>query len=269
MALRTYGSDTLNDNWAEERSKALRGVLSDFGHREYETTHKTAFSAPRTGSRGSSSQTGWSNAFWKQRRVDPVANPGLLNMTHACTMQQAMRDRPVDDRAFGSLVGRTRPIASLVNRAPEAETTTRAAFGVPKRACRTGHRGLHVPEAPPGGRVESRTEMEDASPDDRSAIQRKGGYRPVGERFMQGEEPAQSTEAQRSWVYSHDPVVKYHDEGVPLAHPPKGLSLDVGEGPRAATANNKRSRSITLEREPATEKGTSVWIDWHIAPGEA
>lgn len=48
------------------------------------------------------------------------------------------------------------------------------------------------------------------------------------------EEPAQSTEAQRSWVYSHDPVVKYHYEGVPLAPPPKGLSLDVGEGPRAA-----------------------------------
>lgn len=50
-----------------------------------------------------------------------------------------------------------------------------------------------------------------------------------------GEEPAQSTEAQRSWVYSHDPVVKYHYEGVPVAPSPKGLSLDVGEGPRAAT----------------------------------
>lgn len=34
-------------------------------------------------------------------------------------------------------------------------------------------------------------------------------------------------------------------------------------------ATNKRSRSVTLEREPAAEKGTSVWIDWHIAPGEA
>lgn len=32
--------------------------------------------------------------------------------------------------------------ASPVNRAPEAETTTRAAFGVPKRACRTGHKGV-------------------------------------------------------------------------------------------------------------------------------
>lgn len=50
-----------------------------------------------------------------------------------------------------------------------------------------------------------------------------------------GEEPAQSTEAQRSWVYSHDTVVKYHDKGVPLARPPKGVSLDVGEGPRAST----------------------------------
>jgi len=34
-------------------------------------------------------------------------------------------------------------------------------------------------------------------------------------------------------------------------------------------ANNKRSRSITLEREPNTKRGTSIWIDWHIAPGEA
>ncbi|CAM9422500.1 unnamed protein product, partial [Hapterophycus canaliculatus] len=50
---------------------------------------------------------------------------------------------------------------------------------------------------------------------------------------------------------------------------PGGLSLDVGEGPRATTAQNKRSRTITLEREPATQKGTSIWIDWHIAPGEA
>ncbi|CAM9861732.1 unnamed protein product [Pylaiella littoralis] len=93
MTLRTYGSDTLNDNWAEERSKALRGVLSDFGHREYDTTHKTAFPVPYIRSRESPRQVGWSQAAWQQRRAEPVANTGLLNMTQACTAQEAMRDR--------------------------------------------------------------------------------------------------------------------------------------------------------------------------------
>ncbi|CAM9252477.1 unnamed protein product, partial [Scytosiphon promiscuus] len=150
-------------------------------------------------------------------------------------------------------------------RLKEPETTTRAAYGTPKRACTAGHRVLHVPNARPGGWVEPRTERRQ-QPDN---IQRTTRSRPIGERFMEGEEPAQSTAAQRCWVYSHDPVIKYHRDGIPVAPSPGGLSLDVGEGSRATTAQNERSRSITLEREPATQRGTSIWIDWHIAPGEA
>ncbi|CAM9861663.1 unnamed protein product [Pylaiella littoralis] len=150
-----------------------------------------------------------------------------------------------------------------------AETTTRAAFGVPRRACRTGHRMLHVPDAPSSGWVEPREYRENSPLGGQDKVRRTTRSRPIGERFMEGADPAQSTAAQRSWVYSHDPVIKYHHEGVPVAPSPRELSLAIGEGRRALTANNKRSRNVTLEREPEIEKGTSVWIDWHIGPGEA
>ncbi|CAN0405281.1 unnamed protein product, partial [Hapterophycus canaliculatus] len=95
---------------------------------------------------------------------------------------------------------------------------------------------LHVPNAPPGGRVEPRTRrglLNTAEKTTRS--------RPIGEMFMEGEEPAQSTAAQRCWVYSHDPVIKYHREGVPVAPSPGGLSLDGGTGPRATTSARGRN----------------------------
>ena len=43
MALRTYGKQTLNDNWTEERAPALKGVIADYGNLEYGTTFGSDF----------------------------------------------------------------------------------------------------------------------------------------------------------------------------------------------------------------------------------
>ena len=43
MALRTYGPQTLNDGWCEERAPALNGVVADYGNREYGTTFDDDF----------------------------------------------------------------------------------------------------------------------------------------------------------------------------------------------------------------------------------
>ena len=49
---------------------------------------------------------------------------------------------------------------------------------------------------------------------------------------LAGEEPSHCTAAQRAWVYSHDPVIKYHEEGVPVAPPAEGLSVTIEASPK-------------------------------------
>ena len=43
MAVRTYGPQTLNDNWFEDHATPLNGVVADYGNREYGTTFKDDF----------------------------------------------------------------------------------------------------------------------------------------------------------------------------------------------------------------------------------
>ena len=43
MATRTYGPQTLNDNWFEDHAKPLNGTIADYGNREYGTTFKNDF----------------------------------------------------------------------------------------------------------------------------------------------------------------------------------------------------------------------------------
>eukprot|EP00904_Undaria_pinnatifida_P006361 jgi/Undpi1/2855/HiC_scaffold_14.g06232.m1 len=275
MALRTYGSDTLNGNWAEERSKPLRGVLSDFGHAAF----------PAVVARGSSGQAGWSRAVMQQQQADPLTHPGHLNMAQAGTIRQAALERPVQDQVPEFLFGRNPSAGGLQRGSKDPETTARAAFGVPRRVSKTAYRALQASGVPNRSRVEEASMQENAS----KVCSRKKS-RPIGERFMEdpcltqlrdrdlntclaGEEPSHCTAAQRAWVYSHDPVIKYHEEGVPVAPPAEGLSVTIEASPKniggPPRAGNRRCRSITLEREPNIQRGTSVWIDFHVGPGEA
>lgn len=54
---------------------------------------------------------------------------------------------------------------------------------------------------------------------------------PIVQITPQGKDSAFDTACQRSWVYSHDSVIKYHREGVPVAPAVEELSIRVGEEP--------------------------------------
>ena len=47
----TYNHKTLNGNWNEERAQPLKGVMVDYGYREYGSTQKEAF-APKVDAYG-------------------------------------------------------------------------------------------------------------------------------------------------------------------------------------------------------------------------
>ncbi|CAM9519359.1 unnamed protein product [Ascophyllum nodosum] len=234
MALKRYSSDTLTGNWKEERSEPLRGVLSDLGHREYQTTHKTSFR--RLPSSEPSDKRFRSNARWRLKAADIRF---LMIHQQAQTVQEAERSSSVEDLDFHALSNRTR-LTGSTSTPKEPETTMRAAFGVPKRVCKTMKRALRAPDGIPCGRGSKEAAIRGQSKGTKLS-------KPVAERFMEGEEPSHSTLAQRSWVCTQDAVVKYYKEGVPVAPPSEGLSLDVGKGPEATSVNNNRCRSITSQ----------------------
>lgn len=65
-------------------------------------------------------------------------------------------------------------------------------------------------------------------------------------RGVAGQDPAQNTAAQRSWMYAQDPVIKYHNEGTPVAARSDGLSISTGDKP-VTIRWNTRCRSAMYQ----------------------
>ncbi|KAJ1447414.1 hypothetical protein M885DRAFT_542901 [Pelagophyceae sp. CCMP2097] len=79
-----YGASTLNQNWFEERSPPLHGVLADYGVRQYATTSKEAFPE-----RASSSTT--SRAAILRQRALSSHEPNVFTMTQKGNAAEALK----------------------------------------------------------------------------------------------------------------------------------------------------------------------------------
>ncbi|ETW02429.1 hypothetical protein H310_05942 [Aphanomyces invadans] len=174
MALRSFRKDTLQDNWYEERSGALQGVLPFDGKNDYCTTNEHDFVNP--------SDLKVRNELHKN--VD-------LRMIRRDNFEQAVKSRPLRDRpesGFGAVLPSRDP--NVDNR--YLETSNQVTFGtmVPTSTLTVPSHQQGVAGGAGGARVERGKAASGAS----------------GEVIKVNSDPQKDTRAQRSWMYSKDPI---------------------------------------------------------------
>ncbi|KAG7395636.1 hypothetical protein PHYBOEH_003393 [Phytophthora boehmeriae] len=167
MALKSYHRETLNDNWYEDRATPLRGVLPTDGVKEYATTTGTDFNG-----------------------AQPAGHRQKQRMINDANISEAMRQTATVDfsRGFRSVIPRPDP-------EPDREmiTTHRRAFiNHFPTSSPTSHAGaMTAAGGPGGGKVE----------------RGKAASGAMGEVYKKSSEPQRDTLAQRSWMYSTDPMI--------------------------------------------------------------
>ncbi|KAG5181282.1 hypothetical protein JKP88DRAFT_241545 [Tribonema minus] len=230
----TYGRSTLYGNWFEDRSRPLKGVLADYGHRSYVTTYST-----QSKTCGQGSPTPCSRAA-KLEAIDSVG----VDMVQHHSMTEVLRPRPVVDAGFNSAVAGemqgTRPQGGAQSKVFCTTTMAQQAGGIQGDG--------HMPEQT------SRTAC--------AAAAGTRSHRPLGERYNADADPHCNTAAQRSWLYSLDPVVKYQQEGVPALEEGPCWVGDAGNALALhADGSARRVRSITARNDPMVTQGVTVWND--------
>mmetsp|Transcript_41717 Transcript_41717/g.111225 ORF Transcript_41717/g.111225 Transcript_41717/m.111225 type:complete len:245 (-) Transcript_41717:209-943(-) len=190
MALKSFGSCTLNDNWFEERAPPLNGVIADYGH--------------RIESKGTaSSRAGVSKAERMKSTVD--GRKGALLMAREENFLESTKPRET--------MRTTSTFKSILPSSDEAVvdmmTTNMNSFG----SATTGPdddellRKTGVAVLPDGSKPWARG---------------RGGHRVekglrtsgvLGEVYKRNSDPQGDTCAQRSWLYYEDPMLKYRKDG--------------------------------------------------------
>jgi hypothetical protein len=178
MATRTYGPQTLNDNWFEDHAKPLNGVVADYGNREYGTTFKDDFKRSDL----VDTRSGW------QARQGARRTKYGLGMVTTDNVQRykdvITRENPSDFRAL-------LPQPMKNETTFYDETTTAAGFGRGKKETLAERKRRT-------GRL-ARSAGNQAKPE--KGMQGSGA---IGERLNVASDPQNDTAAQRSWLYSED-----------------------------------------------------------------
>ncbi|OQR94775.1 hypothetical protein ACHHYP_00925 [Achlya hypogyna] len=172
MSLRSFSKDTLQDNWYEERCEALQGVLPFEEKTRYLTTNEADFVNPRG----------------IQSRHELHKKTPRPRMIRADNYEQAVAARPIGYRpesGFGAVL--PTPDPNHNNR--YLKTINQEAFGYPKAGV---PKHLLVAAGGAGGvRVEHGKAASGAS----------------GEVIRHHPDPQKDTHAQRSWMYTKDPIL--------------------------------------------------------------
>ena len=241
--LKFFNRATLNDNWYEERSKPLNGVIADYGPEfrgagRFDTTAKRDFKVPSK----LEGHTGRSRAE-KQKKIAearanwPSTSLTMVNIeTFPAVAQPRVTDRP--ENGFDALL----PSHSSNQDERYLKTMAQDTFGVGKKTTRTQARRMKNPNAPQaGGAAGGRAEK---------GMNTSGM---AGEVFKTGAEPQHNTAAQRSWLYAKDPAIDIKEFGAPAAKAAFGASLPLGESkigkaaPRVSTTLTKGSGGVFMD----------------------
>eukprot|EP00644_Phytophthora_capsici_P003783 jgi/Phyca11/108445/e_gw1.15.451.1 len=168
MALKSYHRETLNDNWFEERAAPLNGVLPHDGVKEYSTTTGTDFSGAQP------VIPRQKNRMINDGNVDEaIRQTADLNWSRGFRSILPVPD-PEPDRGMISTQHRVH-----INHFPHSQSSTSTA-------------GAMIAAGGPGGRAVERG---------------KAASGAMGEVYRKSTEPQRDTLAQRSWMYSTDPMI--------------------------------------------------------------
>ena len=247
MALRTYGPQTLNDNWFEERAPPLRGVVADYGEKCFDTTNKGTF-------QGLQENKGVGRAETMRRIYAKGANG--LAMAQLDTYEQVTRERisSVPEKGFGSL------LPSHAGHDEERHLTTVSSVAYPREGAgrdniSTQKKLLKEPTAPfAEGRGGARIEKGIAT----SGV--------IGEVFKQGLDPQRNTACQRSWMYQEDPMLHYKLNGLPPNKPHENTSITmVAQRSERYNPFEKNQRHASITKQSATvgvpNPGRNIYLD--------
>mmetsp|Transcript_13046 Transcript_13046/g.45599 ORF Transcript_13046/g.45599 Transcript_13046/m.45599 type:complete len:239 (-) Transcript_13046:217-933(-) len=237
MAGRLYTSATLNANWFEERAPPLKGVVADYGFRELATTAKDTIKNPA-----------------KHREFSKPAGSSRYGMVCRDTLSEATESW-AGGAPTGPSFGAVIPTHPKDYMAREMSTTQGAAFGVaPKK---TRFEKLAEKSA--------RREAPTAKPKKEAGMKASGA---TGEVYKEEEDPQNNTAAQRSWLYSEDPMLKTRKAPPAEPAPREYMSLDIVEGPGVPEGPKGRRANMTLnDAETSRRPGKNVWADEIRHPG--
>ena len=178
MATRTYGPQTLNDNWFEDHAKPLNGTIADYGNREYGTTFKNDFKRSDL----VDTRSGWQAKQGARRQRFGL---GMVTTDNVQRYKDSItRENPSDFRAL-------LPQPAKNETKFYDETTTASGFG-------RGTKDTLAEKKRRTGRL-ARAAGNQMKPE--MGIQGSGA---IGERLVIGSDPQNDTAAQRSWMYSED-----------------------------------------------------------------
>ena len=181
MALRTYGPQTLNDGWCEERAPALNGVVADYGNREYGTTFDDDFKRQKK-----------QRAMWQQTQAArrKKFGGGMISKDTIQRYQQV-----ADSSAIQAFKSKPRGEQEVFY----DETRHNEGFG-------KGSKVTLQEKKLRGGRYARKAGVLPRNPKFKEA-----GSELTGERLKTGSDPANNTAAQRSWLYSADSMFQAQD----------------------------------------------------------
>ncbi|OWZ16163.1 hypothetical protein PHMEG_00010081 [Phytophthora megakarya] len=170
MALKSYHRETLNDNWYEERAESLNGVLPRDGMKEFSTTTGTDFNG-----------------------AQPIISRQKHRMINDGNIDEAIRQTAALDwsRGFRSVL----PV-------PDRE--------IDRGMISTQHR-VHVnhfaSSSQPSYTSTARAMIAAGGPGGRTVERGKAVSGAMGEVYRRSSEPQKDTLAQRSWMYTTDPMI--------------------------------------------------------------
>ena len=208
---RTYGPQTLNDNWFEDHAKPLNGVVADYGNREYATTFKGDFKRSDL----VDTRSGWQARQGARRQR---FGGGMVTTDNVQRYKDAITVEAASD--FQALL----PQPMKNEETFYDETTTASGFG-------RGRKDTLAEKKRRTGRL-ARAAGNKAKPE--KGMQGSGA---IGERLMVGDDPQNDTASQRSWLYSEDvmfsaPKERTKETRIYATLPIRGDGGDARPGPR-------------------------------------
>ncbi|EEY54843.1 cleavage induced hypothetical protein [Phytophthora infestans T30-4] len=218
MALKSYHRETLNDNWYEERADPLNGVLPRDRVKEFKTTHGTDFNG-----------------------AQPIIPRPKLRMINDNNVDEAIRQTAYLDysRGFRSVlpVPDPEPDRSMISTQHRVHVNHFAS----SRPSYTSTSGAMIAAGGPGGRAVERG---------------KAASGAMGEIYRKCSEPQRDTLAQRSWMYSTDPMIAVMQkrEATTSQTPPEpqqsNKPVDYGRQITAITSIRHHHRGVFVDDEP-------------------
>ncbi|ETL89524.1 hypothetical protein F442_11977 [Phytophthora nicotianae P10297] len=221
MALKSYHRETLNDNWYEERAESLNGVLPRDGVKEFKTTHATDFNG-----------------------AQPIIPRQKLRMISDNNIDEAIRQTASLDwsRGFRSVlpVPDPEPDRGMISTQHRVHVNHFAS----SKPSFTSTAGVMIAAGGPGGRAVERGKAVSGA---------------MGEVYKKSSEPQRDTLAQRSWMYSTDPMIVVRQkrealEATKFTTPPEpqqgNKTVNYGRQITAITSIRHHHKGVFVDDEP-------------------